>query len=81
MRLLGSKQCYCMPARSVAAWMHLRCQSLTGACCARALVGADGKSLPVPVDLPNAHMRLFGSTYHCRLAELWPQRLVHSLIP
>ena len=28
--------------------------------CAGAFVGPDGKTLPVPENLPNAHMRLFG---------------------
>ena len=43
---------------------------MKGACCAGAFVGADGKSLPVPEDLPNAHMRLFGGAqYHRAMAE------------
>ena len=37
---------------------------------AGAFVGPDGKSLPVPEDLPNAHMRLFGGAqYHRAMAE------------
>lgn len=35
-----------------------------------AFVGPDGKTLPVPEDLPNAHMRLFGGAqYHRAMAE------------
>ena len=35
-----------------------------------AFVGPDGKSLPVPAELPNAHMRLFGGAqYHRAMAE------------
>ena len=53
---------------------------MPGAGCAGAFVGADGKSLPVPEDLPNAHMRLFGVVqYHCRLADWWPHQLVNTL--
>ena len=34
---------------------------------AGAFVGPDGKGLPVPEGLPNAHMRLFGGAqYHRR---------------
>jgi hypothetical protein len=37
---------------------------------AGAFVGPDGKALPVPEDLPNAHMRLFGGAqYHRAMAE------------
>ena len=37
---------------------------------AGAFVGPDGKSLPVPEELPNAHMRLFGGAqYHRAMAE------------
>lgn len=37
---------------------------------AGAFVGPDGKSLPVPEGLPNAHMRLFGGAqYHRAMAE------------
>jgi hypothetical protein len=33
-------------------------------------VGPDGKALPVPEDLPNSHMRLFGGAqYHRAMAE------------
>jgi hypothetical protein len=33
-------------------------------------VGPDGKGLPVPDDLPNSHMRLFGGAqYHRAMAE------------
>ena len=33
-------------------------------------MGPDGKSLPVPEELPNAHMRLFGGAqYHRAMAE------------
>ena len=41
-------------------------------CCtsAGAFVGPDGKTLPIPEDLPNAHMRLFGGAqYHRAMAE------------
>lgn len=35
-----------------------------------AFVGPDGKTLPVPENLPNAHMRLFGGAqYHRAMAE------------
>jgi len=44
--------------------------SLRIACFAGAFVGPDGKSLPVPEGLPNAHMRLFGGAqYHRAMAE------------
>lgn len=37
---------------------------------AGAFVGPDGKTLPVPENLPNAHMRLFGGAqYHRAMAE------------
>lgn len=37
---------------------------------AGAFVGPDGKPLPVPENLPNAHMRLFGGAqYHRAMAE------------
>lgn len=49
-------------------------QSLAAPICsllgAGAFVGPDGKTLPVPENLPNAHMRLFGGAqYHRAMAE------------
>lgn len=42
----------------------------TNECTAGAFVGPDGKTLPVPENLPNAHMRLFGGAqYHRAMAE------------
>ena len=35
---------------------------------AGAFVGPDGKGLPVPEGLPNAHMRLFGGAQYHRCA-------------
>ena len=44
--------------------------ALRGSSHAGAFVGPDGKSLPVPEGLPNAHMRLFGGAqYHRAMAE------------
>lgn len=38
--------------------------------CVGAFVGPDGRGLPIPEDLPNAHMRLFGGAqYHRAMAE------------
>ena len=36
---------------------------------AGAFVGPDGKGLPVPEGLPNAHMRLFGGAQYHRCAQ------------
>ena len=48
---------------------------MAGCCCitdlahaAGAFVGPDGKGLPVPEGLPNAHMRLFGGAQYHRCA-------------
>ena len=51
-------------------------QNITGCCsvpdlthAAGAFVGPDGKGLPVPEGLPNAHMRLFGGAQYHRCAQ------------